>query len=263
MIQRLEVLQRGCRLIGEVSGRGTGVVLLHGAGMDRHMYDLQVPLLQDAGYRVLAMDMRGHGESRPAPSAFEAAPVLDVLAMMDAASMDSAVLVGQSLGGNVCQALARTNPERVRALIVIDSAWNRERLTSLDRLSLWISTPLLRFCPWPLLVDRMARASSVTPRGVALARRSFSQLSKREFLDAWELAKSELSPQVRGTPDLPLLLVCGEKDGTGEVLHSMRTWASTVEVPLHVIPSAGHLSNVDRPDLVNQVVLDFLAQLRD
>ncbi|AIT90148.1 alpha/beta fold hydrolase [Corynebacterium ulcerans] len=263
MSHRIEILQSGCRLVGEVRGHGTDVVLVHGAGMDRRMYDLQVAPLQDAGCRVLTMDMRGHGESRPAVAVPEATPESDVLAMMDDVGMNSAVLVGQSLGGNVCQSLARTSPDRVRALVIIDSAWNREQLTPLDRLSLWISTPLLRVSPWSWLVDRMARASAATPEGVALARRSFSQLSKGEFLHAWELAKSELSPQHEGTPDLPLLLICGEKDGTGEILRSMRKWADETGVPLHIVPGAGHLSNVDRPDFVNQVLLDFLAQFHE
>ncbi|CAM4079757.1 3-oxoadipate enol-lactonase 2 [Corynebacterium diphtheriae subsp. lausannense] len=263
MSYRLEVPQSGCRLVGEVRGHGTDVVLVHGAGMDRHMYDFQLAPLQDADCRVLTMDMRGHGESRPASAAPEATPESDVLAMMDHVGMNSAVLVGQSLGGNVCQSLARACPDRVRALVIIDSAWNREQLTPLDHLSLWMSSPLLRVSPWPWLVDRMARASAATPEGVALARRSFSQLSKGEFLCAWELAKSELSPQYEETPSLPLLLFCGEKDGTGKVLHSMRTWADEMGVPLHIVPGAGHLSNVDRPDFVNQILLDFLAQFHE
>ncbi|MDO4761706.1 MAG: alpha/beta hydrolase [Corynebacterium sp.] len=109
----------------------------------------------------------------------------------------------------------------------------------------------------------MARASAVTPEGVDLARRSFSQLSKGEFLHAWELAKSALTPQDEGTPDLPLLLICGEKDSTGKILRSMRTWADETGVPLYIVPGAGHLSNVDRPDFVNQVLLDFLAQFHE
>ncbi|MDO4761705.1 MAG: alpha/beta hydrolase [Corynebacterium sp.] len=122
MSHKIEVPQSGCRLVGEVGGHGTDVVLIHGAGMDRRMYDLQVAPLQDAGCRVLTMDMRGHGESRPAVAVPEATPESDVLAMMDDVGMDSAVLVGQSLGGNVCQSLARNSSDRVRALVIIDSA---------------------------------------------------------------------------------------------------------------------------------------------
>lgn len=43
----------------------------------------------------------------------------------------------------------------------------------------------------------------------------------------------------------------------------MRTWADEMGVPLHIVPGAGHLSNVDRPDFVNQILLDFLAQFHE
>ncbi|WP_116112273.1 alpha/beta fold hydrolase [Austwickia chelonae] len=259
MESRLRVRRAGCELVGEVRGQGRDVVLVHGAGMNRSMFDAQVPALVEGGCRVLTFDLRGHGESRPATiSLADCDVVSEVVAMMDEAAMTSAVLVGQSLGGNICQHVARSAPDRVDSLVVIDSAWNAEELSPLENAALRALGPLLSCLPWPWSVKRMAKASAATSEGVGLARRSFAQLSREEFVQAWETARGQLTKDRSAPSGMPLLLICGELDGTGQVRRSMQGWATAAGTVLHRVPQAGHLANVDRPELVNELLLDFI-----
>ena len=96
--EQFAVRTAGCVLMGRVRGAGPAVVLLHGAGMDRAVFDDQVMPLVDAGFRVAVPDLRGHGRSRPSATA-PSAGVLerDVLAVMDELGMDRAALVGQAV----------------------------------------------------------------------------------------------------------------------------------------------------------------------
>ncbi|WP_316670090.1 alpha/beta fold hydrolase, partial [uncultured Propionibacterium sp.] len=130
MDEQFVVRVEGCALMGQVWGAGPAVVLLHGAGMDRAVFDDQVMPLVDAGFRVAVPDLRGHGRSRPSATA-PSAEVLerDVLAVMDELGMDRAALVGQALGGTIAQGLDRDHPERVSALAALGTVWNADRPT--------------------------------------------------------------------------------------------------------------------------------------
>lgn len=96
------------------------VVLVPGLGDARGEYRRLVPLLVDAGYRVLAMDLRGHGESDTTFTDHSAeATGADVLALIEHAGVKSAVVVGCSFGAGAAAWAAAEAPERVRGLVLI------------------------------------------------------------------------------------------------------------------------------------------------
>lgn len=108
-------------LAHDATGDGPPVVLLHGLGLSRAVFDPVLPALS-ARFRVLRLDLRGHGAS-PAPSP----PVPyshadDVVATLDALGLGRVDLAGQSLGGAVAVDLALAHPERVRRLALVAPA---------------------------------------------------------------------------------------------------------------------------------------------
>ena len=108
---RLNYVERG-------DPRGTPMVLLHGYTDSRRSYDRILPLLP-ASFRVLAVTHRGHGNSsKPdtgyAPSDFAS----DLAAFLDAMRIESAVIVGHSMGSTVAQRFAIDYPSRARALVL-------------------------------------------------------------------------------------------------------------------------------------------------
>ncbi|MCL3863108.1 alpha/beta fold hydrolase [Actinotalea sp. K2] len=103
---------------------GEAVVLLHGFPQDGTAYDRVVPLLADAGLRVLVPDQRGYSpQARPVHrSAYALGELVgDVLALLDAAGVRRAHVVGHDWGGGVAWALAGRHPDRVLSLTALST----------------------------------------------------------------------------------------------------------------------------------------------
>ena len=253
----------GCELwAADSGGAGTPVVFSHGAGADSAMFAPQFDGLVAAGHRVVAWDLRGHGRSRPAAQPITAERAIgDLVALVEHLGLERPVLAGQSLGGNLSQAVVRRHPHLARALVVIDSAWNAGPLSTVDRLLLRLATPSLAAIPAGRLPRIMADASAETTGGRAYAEIAFRSLSKREFLDAWRTTVGLLDPDPAYRTPVPLLLMRGERDRTGTIASSMPRWAAAEGVAERVIPGAGHIANLDAPDQVTAAMLAFLATL--
>lgn len=92
-------------------GQGLAVVLLHGHGYDRSMWDAQIPVLVDQGWRVIAPDLRGFGDSEVTPGiVYTEEFAADTIALLDRLGLDSVVLVGFSMAGQVALQIAATPP---------------------------------------------------------------------------------------------------------------------------------------------------------
>lgn len=116
----------GTRTYLEASGPSDGpaVVLVHGFGGSTYSWRFTRPALAAAGFRVLALDLRGFGLAAKTWDADHghAAQARLVLAAMDREGIRQAVLVGHSMGGNVVAHAAFAAPDRVRALVLVDAA---------------------------------------------------------------------------------------------------------------------------------------------
>jgi pimeloyl-ACP methyl ester carboxylesterase len=122
----LNVAAGGVELSGEQSGEGPAVVLLHGLTATRRYVVMGSRALQRAGHRVIAYDARGHGHSSPAPDRAYGYEHLaaDVLAVLDAAGIQRALLAGASMGAHTAVRVALEHPERVAALALITPAYD-------------------------------------------------------------------------------------------------------------------------------------------
>jgi 3-oxoadipate enol-lactonase len=253
----------GCELrYWDSGGDGQPVVLSHGAGADHIMFADQVASLVAQGYRTVTWDMRGHGASRPGGETFTAQrAVADLLALVDQLNLTRAVYVGQSLGGNLSQAIVRRHPERADGLVVIDATWNTAPLSWAQRLLLRSATPMLAMIPARRLPRLMADASAVTPAARADARRAFEQMPKSEFLRVWRATVDLLDTDADYRTPVPLCLIRGDQDRTGNIASAMPRWAAAEGIEEVVIPGAGHIANQDAPDAVNTALLNFLRSL--
>ena len=118
-------------------GRGTPVVLLHGftGSASRHFERSGViGALETAGYRVIAVDARGHGASgKPRDSAqYGLEQVLDVVRLLDHLSIPRAHVVGYSMGGAVATQLLVRHPERLITVTLIGAGWEGEDLRAFN-----------------------------------------------------------------------------------------------------------------------------------
>lgn len=107
------------------SQQGSGpetLVLIHGWTCDRGFWSANVPALAKR-YRVISLDLPGHGQSDPCATCSMEEFGDAVLAVMDAAKVSRAILVGHSMGGAVMLAAARRQPGRIQAIVAVDAAF--------------------------------------------------------------------------------------------------------------------------------------------
>jgi pimeloyl-ACP methyl ester carboxylesterase len=241
----------------EVTGDANGLpplLLSHGFGASSTMWRPNRAALA-AARRVITWDMRGHGHSdSPADPAeyTHAACVADMAALLDAAGAERAVAAGLSLGGFLSLAFCLDMPDRVAALVLCDTGpgfrsedarqrWNTRALTTADRLE---RNGLGAFGDDSGPTAPRHRSAS----GLALAARGMLAQADGHVIDGLASIR------------VPTLVLVGGRDeaflGAADYVAGKIPGARQV-----VIPDAGHMCNIDQPDLFNEAVLAFLGSL--
>lgn len=241
-------------------GTGDAVVFTHGAGVDNAMFTAQFTAAQNAGFRVITWDLRGHGTSLlDDGTRFRGDDALDDLtALIEHLGLERPTLVGHSLGGNLVQEFTRRSPESVSRLVVVDSTWNAGPLTRLERFALGVAAPSLALIPAARLPGLMATASATTKKAIDYALACFARMPKRDFLDVWRATVALVSPDPTYRSPVPLTLIRGAADRTGNITTAMPQWAEAEGIDENVIPDAGHIAPLDAPDAVTAVLLAAL-----
>jgi pimeloyl-ACP methyl ester carboxylesterase len=108
-------------------GSGNPVLLLHGWACDSHDWNWQIPVLLSSGYRVIALDHRGHGRSTvpPSPSSYKPQTLADdAAALLSHLQASPAIVIGHSMGTVIASALSIQHPHLVKALVLIDPVYH-------------------------------------------------------------------------------------------------------------------------------------------
>jgi pimeloyl-ACP methyl ester carboxylesterase len=245
----------GVNIYYEIHGGGPPVLLTHGYSSTSAMWHGQIAALSER-HTLILWDMRGHGQSDypDDPAAYsEALTVGDMAALLDRAGFAGAVVGGLSLGGYMSLAFYRAHPERVGALLIIDTgpgfkkdearaAWNRRSHETGDRFE--------REGLEALKLASRERSSVVHRDASGLARAARGMLTQR---DAGVI---EILPHIK----VPALVVVGADDtpflAASDYMATKIPGARKV-----VIPAAGHAANIDQPQAFIEAVLPFLDSL--
>ena len=255
----------GAALTVQVRGDGAPILFVHGFPLDQSMWTHQ--LAGFSAWRRIAPDLRGAGDSEAPTGEYSMARYADDLVMvLDAVGAERAVCCGLSMGGYILFELMRRHPERVRALVLCDTKaeadtpqgkQGREELAALAERE-GVAPVAERLLPKLLglttrsrdlrlveTVRAMVLRSPVT--GVAGALRAM-----RDRPDSTALL---------GEIRVPTLVVAGAEDELTPPA-VMQPMARRIREARYVeVPSAGHLTPLERPDAVNEVLRDFLASL--
>ena len=240
------------------AGSGPPLVLLHSAASDSREWSFQLAALADE-FTVVAWDQPGAGGSSDLPSGFRLDDYASCLAgLIDELGLGSAHVAGLSWGGMVALELHRVAPRLTATLILADTyaGWRGslpepERRARVEGLRRALAEPgdvaasfpgLLAGEPSPQVDALLGEiAAAVRPEAV------------RGLLDLAELDQRDLLPRVAA----PTLLLWGERDARSPLRVARQFEAAISGAKLVVIPGAGHLSQLERPDPFNQAVRDF------
>jgi 3-oxoadipate enol-lactonase len=106
----------------------------------------------------------------------------------------------------------------------------------------------------------MVRASAVTPAARDDLFRAFSAMSRTEFLSAWRATTELITPDPTYRTPVPLLLLRGGEDRTGNIATAMPRWAAAEGVDEIVVAGAGHVVTQDAPEVVTEALVSFLRR---
>lgn len=251
----------------DTGGGGTPTVLIHGHPFNSSAWSPQEDALGKS-LRLVLPDLMGFGESdvpeRPGDYSVDAFAG-NVLAVMDAAGIDRAIVGGLSLGGYVAFALWRRARARIAALVLADTKAEADnddaratRTAQQQRIAQQGTASLAdEMLAGPLLSDT-TRADK--PDVVARARRTMDNPGA-----GWVGALQAMKERPDSTPDLssidvPTLIVVGEHDSITPPALARRMHERIAGSRLAVIPAAGHLSNLESPSHFSGALAEFVSE---
>src|SRR5262249_25743046 len=225
-------------------GSGEPLVLLHGGLVDGDSFAQQTPAFAER-FRVIVPDRRGHGRTADVegPISYDVMAD-DTIAFMDALGTGPAHVVGWSDGGDVGLLVAIKRPDLVRRLVTIGSNFSADGLTREAADSFKPDTPTSVV---PLMRETW-KVNAVDPD------RFEAVLAKMQH--CWFDYSIPTANLARIAA--PTFVMVGDDDIT-RFEHTIELYDTIPDAQLAVIPGASHLGPLEKPDLVNQLVLDFLA----
>jgi len=251
------------RLYYEAEGDGPGVILLHELGGSTETWSGLRPRLVGAGFRVVALDLRGAGQS-DVPAAAYSLPDLadDVLRVMDAMDLAEAFLVGLAVGGLVALQCAQRCLGRVLGLVLLDTplaipettaAFARRRADTVLRegMTAVVDQSISRSFPPPV--------AAACPQAVSRYRARFLRNDPYGYALA---SLASLGADFRGTAsriDVPALVLVGEHDVLFPPAEARLLAEALPRATYHVIPGAGHFPPLQTPEAVCNLVVPFLS----
>ncbi len=257
----------------EFAGRETkrAVVLIHGFSVPYFIWDSTFDALASSGHRVLRYDLLGRGYSdRPRVQYKLSLFVQQLAELMDGLEIRQADLVGLSMGGAIATSFTAQFPDRVRRLVLIDPIGTEPMpLNWLYRIGLLpgISELVLGLVGTERMVESLA-SDFFDPSEVAHFRDRYrAQMQLRGFKRA--ILSTLRNKAVDGSPEIyealgrlstPVMLIWGRDDRTLPLSQSASILKLVPRAEFHVVDEAGHIPNVERPDVVHPLLLQFLDQ---
>jgi len=247
-------------------GAGLPVVLIHGFPLDHTIWQAQIEALSP-DYRVIAPDLRGHGDS-PASDGVYSMDLLarDVLALLDDLGVERAVWVGHSMGGYATMAALRLAPERILGVALVNThpfadsdARRLERIQSAELVmengasDLAFSLMSTLFGPHYDRQSRQAQAikdlmAATPPEGVNGALRGMAE-------------RPDSSDTLRALR-VPALVIAGADDPGVTPAIAEQTAQMIPDAELVIIPNAGHLAPVEQPEQTTAALREFLGRVK-
>lgn len=257
---------QGGKIAYDDSGSGPLVVCVPSMGDLRGEYRFLAPQLVAAGYRVVTMDVRGHGESSTRWSDFSVGAIgSDMIALMRKLNAGPALLIGASMAAGAAVWAAAETPERVTGLVLIDPF--------VRGAGSWMNTLLysaLFARPWgPMMWRRYYTTLYPTQKPAdfdaysAALQANLQAPGRLEALKSMLLASKTASEERLPRVKAPVVVIMGSKDPDFKDPAAEAQWVGkSLRGTVHMVPGAGHYPHAEMPALTAPLILDFLQTLK-
>jgi pimeloyl-ACP methyl ester carboxylesterase len=276
VIEQKSIDIHGERIAYYDEGRGDAILLVHGMAGSSETWREILPRLA-AKYRVIAPDLLGHGQSaKPRTDYSLGAFAVGLRDLLDELGVESATVVGQSLGGGIAMQFLYQHPDYCRRLVLISSGGLGQDVGLILRLLSAPGAELVMPVIAPGFVLRAgnsvkSKLSSMglrSPRGAEIwnAYSSFHDAQTREaflrtlrsVVDYRGQSVSALN-RLQLKADLPTLAIWGEDDAIIPVEHAYAALKARPDCRLEVLPGVGHFAQVEAPTKVVDLIDDFIT----
>ena len=244
--------------------RGPVVAFSHSLAADLGMWAEQVPALAAAGYRVLRIDLRGHGGSGAPPVPYTIDELADdVVSVLDGLGVARCHFVGLSIGGMIGQSLGLRHAGRMQSLMLCDTQ---------------SQSPADAATRWGPRIEAVRKAGALEPIADETIGRWLTQNYRKDNPGRWKqirdtiagctptgyigcaqaIANFNFTARLE-TVRTPTLVVCGTEDPSATPVESRRIAGLFENGSYDEFPGARHLPNVEQPEAFNRVLLEWLA----
>jgi len=246
------------------------VFLIHGFADSAYTWHRNLRVLMEAGFRVLAYDHPGCGESAlPAGFRFGVDALTELaVGVLDALGIEQAHVIGSSMGGGIGLHLAVHHPRRLRHLVLVAPTCYHAPFRPFVFLFRWrpFSAASRRLAGpwlvWPVLASQYGDTTRLTPAVLAQYRLAFQ---RPEYVhacagllrDYWNAAFYATARHYREIA-VPLHLIWGDRDVWVATGHYAPRLAADTGAGLTIIPHAGHMVHQVQPERFNETVVRFL-----
>jgi pimeloyl-ACP methyl ester carboxylesterase len=263
--EKFSVSVGGAQLMGRRLGKGLPVIFLHAGVCDKRMWESQMAAVAEEGWQAIAYDRRGYGETESPDVAFN--HVDDLEALLKALDIHAAVFVGCSMGGGLAVDFALRHPGQVIGLVLIgtsitgapwtatdvenqieaaeEDAYERGDLEMINRVQAheWLDGPRTSGGR----VTGAARELFLDMNAIVLGKPELTLEEPRD--DAWRRV---------GEVGSPTLLMVGDEDFTALIDRHDHLSEEMPNAFAAVLEGVAHIPSIERPELVNALLLEFL-----
>lgn len=251
-------------MVFEDQGSGLPILFIHGYPLNRRLWQPQVEGLSNSA-RILAPDLRGHGDSETVKGPYSMDSLAgDCVALLDALDIHKPVVVcGLSMGGYIALALYRNYPERMGGLILAAtraSADTPEGKANRDAAAVQAKENGVEAVVESMLPKMMSpKTYQQKPELVQRVKQIMASTSLEGVLGDLMGMKERLdSRPTLGRISIPTLVIHGADDQIISAEETKQMHAQIQGAFLETVPEAGHLLNLEQPEIFNQAVKRFI-----
>jgi pimeloyl-ACP methyl ester carboxylesterase len=255
----------------EYPGAGRTVVLIHGFAASTYTWEDSAKILNNAGFHVYALDLKGFGWSdKPLDSRYDVVALMeDVDDWMNTMKINKAVVVGNSMGGAITALLSKLHPNRVERMVLIDAGGYPMKLPMAIRAArlplsaffgkLWMGPWLVRMNMKEVMYDK----SKVTDERVNAY---FQRMSSENAMDtqiltakAIDFSQRSLVMDANRSNKTKALIIWGKDDAWIPLdTVGMKFREDLVNSVISVIPECGHIPQEEKPEETAKLIIDFI-----